>query len=40
MQAQSSDTVLALEKGVRQMERGLVMMKEMADLSTKARLSS
>jgi methyl-accepting chemotaxis protein len=40
MQAQSSDTVLALEKGVKQMERGLVMMKEMADLSTQVQLST
>jgi len=40
MQAQSSDTVLALEKGVNQMERGLVMMKEMAELSTQVQLST
>jgi methyl-accepting chemotaxis protein len=40
MQAQSSDTVLALEKGVKQMERGLVMMKEMAELSTQVQLST
>jgi methyl-accepting chemotaxis protein len=39
-QAQSSDTVLALEKGVKQMERGLVMMKEMADLSAQVQLST
>jgi methyl-accepting chemotaxis protein len=39
-QAQSSDTVLALEKGVTQMERGLVMMKEMADLSNQVQLST
>jgi methyl-accepting chemotaxis protein len=39
-QAQSSDTVIALEKGVKQMERGLVMMKEMADLSIQVQLST
>jgi methyl-accepting chemotaxis protein len=39
-QAQSSDTVLALEKGVNQMERGLVMMKEMAELSSQVQLST
>jgi methyl-accepting chemotaxis protein len=39
-QAESTDTVLALEKGVKQMERGLVMMKEMADLSTQVQLST
>ncbi|MDQ6721348.1 MAG: methyl-accepting chemotaxis protein [Candidatus Dormibacteraeota bacterium] len=39
-QAQSTDTVLALEKGVKQMERGLVMMKEMAALSTQVQLST
>jgi methyl-accepting chemotaxis protein len=39
-QAQSSDTVLALEKGVKQMERGLVMMKEMAELSAQVQLST
>jgi methyl-accepting chemotaxis protein len=39
-QAQSSDTVLALEKGVSQMERGLVMMKEMAELSNQVQLST
>ena len=32
-QAQSSETVMALEKGVKQMERGLVMMQAMAELS-------
>ena len=32
-QAQSSDTVMALEKGVKQMERGLVMMQSMAEVS-------
>jgi methyl-accepting chemotaxis protein len=39
-QAQSSDTVLALEKGVKQMERGLVMMKEMAELSSQVQQST
>jgi methyl-accepting chemotaxis protein len=39
-QAKSSDTVLALEKGVKQMERGLVMMKEMAELSTQVQVST
>jgi len=39
-QAQSSDTVLALEKGVTQMERGLVMMKEMAELSNQVQAST
>jgi methyl-accepting chemotaxis protein len=39
-QAQSNDTVLALEKGVKQMERGLVMMKEMTDLNTQVQLST
>ena len=39
-QAQSSDTVLALEKGVKQMERGLVMMNEMAELSNQVQLST
>jgi methyl-accepting chemotaxis protein len=40
VQAQSSGTVLALEKGVTQMERGLVMMKEMAELSTQVQAST
>lgn len=39
-QADSSATVLALKKGVAQMERGLVMMKEMADLSTQVQVST
>jgi methyl-accepting chemotaxis protein len=39
-QAESTDTVLALEKGVKQMERGLVMMKEMSDLSIQVQLST
>jgi methyl-accepting chemotaxis protein len=39
-QSESTDTVLALEKGVKQMERGLVMMKEMSDLSIQVQLSA
>ena len=39
-QAQSKDTVLAMQKGVSQMERGLVMMKEMAELSTEVQVSA
>ena len=39
-QAQGSQTVLALEKGVKQMERGLVMMKEVSDLSTQVQVST
>ena len=39
-QAQSSSTVLALEKGVGQMERGLQMMKDMAELSTQVQVST
>jgi methyl-accepting chemotaxis protein len=39
-QTESTDTVLALEKGVKQMERGLVMMKEMSDLSIQVQLST
>ena len=40
MQDQSKDTVLALEKGVKQMERGLVLMKEMADLGAQVQVST
>jgi methyl-accepting chemotaxis protein len=40
MQGQSSDTVRALEKGVSQMERALVMMKDMAELSAQVQLST
>jgi methyl-accepting chemotaxis protein len=40
MQAQSSDTMLALEKGVSQMERALVMMKDMTELSTQVQGST
>jgi methyl-accepting chemotaxis protein len=39
-QAQSTDTVMALEKGVKQMERGLSMMKAMADLGTQVQVST
>jgi methyl-accepting chemotaxis protein len=39
-QAQSTSTVLALEKGVKQMERGLLMMKEMAGLSSEVQVST
>jgi methyl-accepting chemotaxis protein len=39
-QVQTTETVLALEKGVKQMERGLVMLKEMAALSTQVQLST
>jgi len=39
-QAESSDTILALEKGVKQMQRGLVMLREMADLSSQVQLST
>jgi methyl-accepting chemotaxis protein len=39
-QAQSSETVMALEKGVKQMERGLVMMQAMAQLSGQVQLAT
>jgi methyl-accepting chemotaxis protein len=39
-QSQSADTVLALENGVKQMERGLLIMREMADLNTQVQLST
>lgn len=39
-QAQSSDTIMALEKGVKQMERGLGMLKEMSDLSGKVQTAT
>jgi methyl-accepting chemotaxis protein len=39
-QAQSSQTIMALEKGVKQMERGLVMMKAMTELSGQVQLAS
>jgi methyl-accepting chemotaxis protein len=39
-QAQSSETVMALEKGVKQMERGLVMMQAVAELSGNVQLGT
>ncbi len=39
-QEQSSDTIMALEKGVKQMERGLVMMQEMADMSGQVQVAT
>jgi methyl-accepting chemotaxis protein len=39
-QSQSSDTIVALDKGVKQMERGLVMMQEMADLSVQVQVAT
>ncbi|MHB8686048.1 MAG: methyl-accepting chemotaxis protein [Candidatus Dormibacteraceae bacterium] len=39
-QAQSGDTVMALEKGVKQMELGLAMMQEMADLSGQVQVAT
>lgn len=39
-QAQSSETVMALEKGVKQMERGLVMMQAMTELSGQVQLAT
>jgi methyl-accepting chemotaxis protein len=39
-QAQSSDTIMALEKGVKQMERGLAMMQEMSDLSAQVQAAT
>ena len=39
-QAQSSETVMALEKGVKQMERGLAMMQAMADLSGQVQVAT
>jgi methyl-accepting chemotaxis protein len=39
-QAQSTETVMALEKGVKQMERGLVMMRAMAEVSNQVQLAS
>jgi methyl-accepting chemotaxis protein len=39
-QAQSSQTVMALEKGVKQMERGLAMMQAMTEVSGQVRLAS
>lgn len=39
-QAQSGVTVMALEKGVKQMQRGLVMMQEMANLSGQVQVAT
>ena len=39
-QAQSSETVMALEKGVKQMERGLAMMQAMAEVSIQVQLAT
>jgi methyl-accepting chemotaxis protein-like sensor len=39
-QAQSSETVMALEKGVKQMERGLAMMQTMAEVSIQVQLAT
>jgi methyl-accepting chemotaxis protein len=39
-QAQSSETVMALEKGVKQMERGLAMMHAMTEVSSQVQLAS
>ena len=39
-QAQSSETVMALEKGVKQMERGLTMMQAMAEVSSQVQLAT
>ena len=39
-QAQSSETVMALEKGVKQMERGLKMMQAMTEVSGQVQLAT
>jgi methyl-accepting chemotaxis protein len=39
-QAQSSETVMALEKGAKQMERGLAMMQAMTEVSGQVRLAN
>jgi methyl-accepting chemotaxis protein len=39
-QAQSSETVMALEKGVKQMERGLAMMRAMTEVSGQVQLAT
>jgi methyl-accepting chemotaxis protein len=39
-QTQSSETVMALEKGVKQMERGLAMMRAMTEVSVQVQLAS
>src|SRR4029077_20455390 len=37
---ESSETVMALEKGVKQMERGLAMMRAMTEASGQVQLAS
>jgi methyl-accepting chemotaxis protein len=39
-QSQSTQTVMALEKGVKQMERGLTMMRVMTEVSSQVQLAS
>ena len=39
-QTQSGETVMALEKGVKQMERGLAMMQAMAEVSSQVQLAT
>ena len=39
-QTESSETVMALEKGVKQMERGLAMMRAMTEVSGQVQLAS
>jgi len=39
-QAESSETVMALEKGVKQMERGLAMMQAMTEVSDQVQLAT
>ena len=39
-QAESTETVMALEKGVKQMERGLAMMRAMTEVSGQVQLAS
>ena len=39
-QAQSSETIMALEKGVKQMERRLAMMQAMAEVSSQVQLAT
>jgi methyl-accepting chemotaxis protein len=39
-QSQSSETVMALEKGVKQMERGLAMMRAMTEVSGQVQLAT
>jgi methyl-accepting chemotaxis protein len=40
IQGQSSETVMALEKGVKQMERGLAMMQAMTEVSGQVRVAT